>query len=48
VADKVYVMYKGEIVENGVSFEIFESPKHIYTKQLLKDVLSISRDAPGS
>jgi peptide/nickel transport system ATP-binding protein len=37
IADKVYVMYKGEIVEAGVSFEIFENPEHVYTKQLLKE-----------
>jgi len=32
-------MHKGEIVENGVSFKIFESPEHIYTKQLLGQAL---------
>ena len=37
IADKVYVMYKGEIVEAGVSFEIFENPEHVYTKQLLRE-----------
>lgn len=35
IADKVYVMYRGEIVESGVSFEIFENPEHVYTKRLL-------------
>lgn len=39
VADKVYVMYKGKIVEKGISFEIFENPEHVYTKQLLKEAL---------
>jgi peptide/nickel transport system ATP-binding protein len=37
VADKVYVMYQGEIVEEGVSFEVFEKPEHVYTKQLLQE-----------
>ncbi len=37
IADKVYVMYQGEIVETGVSFEIFENPEHVYTKKLLRD-----------
>ncbi|AFA47294.1 dipeptide ABC transporter ATP-binding protein [Acetobacterium woodii] len=37
VADKVYVMYEGEIVEHGVSGDIFKNPKHIYTKQLMKE-----------
>jgi len=37
IADKVYVMYQGEIVETGVSFEIFENPAHVYTKRLLRE-----------
>ncbi|MEW6663351.1 MAG: ABC transporter ATP-binding protein [Bacillota bacterium] len=37
IADKVYVMYRGEIVESGVSFEIFENPEHVYTKRLLRE-----------
>lgn len=37
IADKVYVMYRGEIVEAGVSFEIFENPEHVYTKRLLRE-----------
>ncbi|MCK8823641.1 ABC transporter ATP-binding protein [Fuchsiella alkaliacetigena] len=35
IADKVCVMNEGEIVERGVSFEILENPKHIYTQKLL-------------
>ena len=35
VADSVLVMYRGEIVERGVLEEVFESPKHPYTKALL-------------
>lgn len=34
-ADKVLVMYKGEIVESGTVDEIFNDPKHQYTKALL-------------
>ncbi len=37
IADKVYVMYRGEIVESGASFEIFENPEHVYTKRLLRE-----------
>lgn len=36
VADKVIVMYAGNIVEEGTIEEIFEEPKHPYTKALLK------------
>lgn len=35
IADKVIVMYKGEVVETGNIKEIFLSPKHPYTKALL-------------
>lgn len=37
IADKVYVMYKGEIVESGAAFEVLDSPKHDYSKKLLGD-----------
>jgi peptide/nickel transport system ATP-binding protein len=35
LADKVIVMYKGKIVEQGTVLDIFENPKHPYTKGLL-------------
>ena len=35
IADRVLVMYKGEIVEQGAVNTIFTSPKHPYTKSLL-------------
>ncbi|MCL4109116.1 UNVERIFIED_CONTAM: hypothetical protein GTU68_031028 [Idotea baltica] len=35
IADRVIVMYKGEIVEQGSVLEIFRNPKHPYTKGLL-------------
>lgn len=35
IADKVVVMYKGKIVEQGTVLEIFSNPKHPYTKGLL-------------
>ncbi|HUM52071.1 MAG TPA: ABC transporter ATP-binding protein [Chitinophagales bacterium] len=35
IADKVVVMYKGKIVEQGAVVDIFENPKHPYTKGLL-------------
>lgn len=34
-ADKVIVMYKGEIVEQGKTETIFKTPKHNYTKALI-------------
>ena len=38
VADRVHVMYAGEIVEKGTTEEIFYNPKHPYTWALLKSV----------
>ncbi|MBL7831797.1 MAG: ABC transporter ATP-binding protein, partial [Saprospiraceae bacterium] len=35
LADRILVMYKGEIVEQGTAKLIFENPKHPYTKGLL-------------
>ncbi|MCC6371026.1 MAG: ABC transporter ATP-binding protein, partial [Bacteroidia bacterium] len=35
LADRVVVMYKGRVVEQGAVKEIFSKPKHPYTKSLL-------------
>ncbi|MDQ6764296.1 MAG: ABC transporter ATP-binding protein [Bacteroidota bacterium] len=35
IADKVIVMYKGQVVETGTVKEIFLSPKHPYTRALI-------------
>jgi microcin C transport system ATP-binding protein len=35
IADRVCVMQRGEIVEQGPTQEIFESPRHPYTQKLL-------------
>ena len=35
LSDYVYVMKDGSIVENGLSKNLFESPKHPYTQELL-------------
>lgn len=36
LADEVVVMYKGKIVEKSNVFKVFNSPKELYTKELLK------------
>lgn len=36
VADKIAVMYAGEIIESGDVFEIFEQPTHPYTTLLMQ------------
>jgi peptide/nickel transport system ATP-binding protein len=35
IADRVLVMYQGNIVEEGTVLEIFKEPKHPYTRSLL-------------
>ena len=35
LCDRVAVMYKGEIVEEGKTEEVFTNPKHEYTKRLI-------------
>jgi peptide/nickel transport system ATP-binding protein len=35
IADKVLVMYQGNIVEKGSVLQIFKTPRHTYTKALL-------------
>lgn len=35
IADRAIVMYKGEIVEQGVVHQVFLEPKHPYTKALI-------------
>ena len=45
MADRIMVMYTGKIVENAPTIDIFEEPKHPYTKGLLG---SIPRLGKGS
>jgi microcin C transport system ATP-binding protein len=51
LADRVCVMTNGEIVESGVTAEIFANPTHAYTKHLLGsepsgEALAVAPDAP--
>ena len=38
IADRICVMFRGEIVEHGDVYEIFERPRHPYTQALLAAV----------
>jgi oligopeptide transport system ATP-binding protein len=42
MCDKIVVMYGGKIVETGTSDEIFYSPRHEYTKGLLRSVPNLN------
>jgi peptide/nickel transport system ATP-binding protein/oligopeptide transport system ATP-binding protein len=42
VADRVMVMYGGQVAEHGPVKEIFANPRHPYTRALLKTIPSIS------
>jgi len=43
IADKVSIMYKGEIVEEGACESIFRSPKHSHTKELINAYQKIGK-----
>ncbi|WP_232667708.1 ABC transporter ATP-binding protein [Pseudonocardia sp. TRM90224] len=48
LADRVIVMYRGEVVEDGDVFELFEHPRHAYTRSLLDAVPRFTKDVrPG-
>ena len=50
VADRVFVMTQGQIVESGKTEEIFRNPQHAYTKHLLASELkgTTALESPGS
>lgn len=39
ICDRVVVMYRGEVVEEGLVEEVYNNPKHEYTKKLLDAAL---------
>jgi peptide/nickel transport system ATP-binding protein len=44
IADRVAVMYLGEIVEKGTASDIFDDPAHPYTRALLESVPRVGAD----
>ncbi len=45
-ADVVSVVYLGKVVESGTVFEIFDNPKHPYTRALFESIPRLDRDDP--
>jgi oligopeptide transport system ATP-binding protein len=43
MCDTIYVMYAGRIVERGFTADIFENPRHPYTRGLIKSVPRLDR-----
>ena len=39
IADRVYVMYNGRIIEHGSAVDVFDSPKESYTSKLVNNSL---------
>ena len=46
VADRIAVMYAGQILEYGTSREIFYDPRHPYTRALLSSMPDLSTEGP--
>ncbi|MGO4197937.1 dipeptide ABC transporter ATP-binding protein [Rhizobium sp. YAF28] len=46
LCERVVVMYRGEIVEEGLSEEVFARPKHPYTGALIAAIPDIDPDKP--
>ena len=46
IADKVGIMYAGQMVEFGSSYDIFKNPKHPYTQGLLASIPTLHGNKP--
>jgi peptide/nickel transport system ATP-binding protein len=45
VVDRVYVMYRGEIVEEGPVDRVLDDPQHPYTRRLIESIPKIEQEA---
>ena len=41
LCSRVYIMYKGKIVESAATEEIFKNPRHEYTRALIEAIPSL-------
>jgi len=47
IAEKIGIMYAGQMVEFGSSYEIYKNPKHPYTQGLLKSIPTLHGEKPS-
>jgi len=47
LADRILVLYRGRVVEDGPSRALLESPAHPYTRALLASISGVGEAAPG-
>ncbi|MEJ2261546.1 MAG: ABC transporter ATP-binding protein [Nitrosopumilaceae archaeon] len=47
IADKIGIMYAGQMVEFGSSNDIYKNPKHPYTQGLLKSIPTLHGEKPS-
>ena len=45
MADRVAVLYAGEVVEIGTAEQIFKNPRHPYTRSLLRSIPQLEDEA---
>ncbi|MDX1441247.1 MAG: ABC transporter ATP-binding protein [Nitrosopumilaceae archaeon] len=46
IADKIGIMYGGQMVEYGSAFDIYKNPRHPYTQGLLKSIPTLKGKKP--
>jgi oligopeptide/dipeptide ABC transporter ATP-binding protein len=47
VCDRVAVMHDGQIVETGSTEQVYEEPRHSYTRRLIAAVPTLGRALSG-
>src|SRR5262245_16387275 len=47
LADRLFVMKRGEIVENGLPDQVLDDPQHPYTQLLVSSILQVQAVDPG-